>query len=94
MKLKFFAYIRDAEFAGCKEMEWPEPVSDLRALGHQLSEKFGQRFHDEFFSPDEEALGERIIIMINGRRSEFLQGLDTILKPTDTVLIFPVVAGG
>ena len=94
MKLKFFAYIRDPEFAGCKEMDWPEPAETLRDLGQALSELFGERFRDEFFSPDGSELGERIIVMINGRRCEFLKGLDTPLFPTDTVQIFPVVAGG
>jgi len=32
--------------------------------------------------------------MVNGRRIEFLQGLDTPLTDRDTVQIFPVVAGG
>ena len=59
-----------------------------------MSEKFGSKFRGEFFSPDGTALGERIIIFVNGRNVKFLQGLDTPLKDTDTVLVFPVVAGG
>lgn len=94
MTIRFFAYIRDPEFAGCREMPWNEPAETLYALGKQLSARFGSRFHDEFFSPDETALGERIIVMVNGRRSEFLAGLETPLKETDVVQIFPVVAGG
>ena len=94
MTIKFFAYLRDAEFAGCKELELTEAPASLRELGHVLSARFGQTFHDEYFSPDETEHGEKIILMVNGRRSEFLDGLDTPLKPSDTVLIFPVVAGG
>ncbi len=94
MTLKFFAYLRDAEFAGCKEMTWDIPAETVRILGRQLSDRFGRRFHDEFFSPDESVLGERIIVMVNGRRSDFIGGIDAPLKPTDTVQIFPVVAGG
>ena len=94
MKINFYAYLRDAEYAGCKELELAEDPASLRELGHVLSERFGQTFHDEYFSPDETEHGEKIILMVNGRRSEFLDGLDTPLKPSDTVLIFPVVAGG
>ena len=94
MNLKFFAYIREPDFAGCKEMAWETPCASVRELGHQLSGRFGSRFHDEFFSPDESALGERIIVMVNGRRTDFLQGIDTPLRDSDTVQIFPVVAGG
>lgn len=93
MKIQFFAYLRDPEFAGCKEMSWPQAPT-LRALGEELCDKFGARFRDEFFAPGGTALGERVIVMVNGRRVEFLEGLDTALRDTDTILIFPVVAGG
>ena len=93
MTLKFFAYIRDPDFAGCKELPWKGAAS-LRELGEQLSERFGAKFRGEFFSPDGAELGERIIILVNGRNVKFLQGLDTVLSDTDTVQIFPVVAGG
>ena len=94
MTLKFFAYIRDPDFANCKEMPWPGGEKDLRELGKHLSEKFGAKFRGEFFSPDGSELGERIIVLINGRNVKFLQGLDSPLRETDTVQIFPVVAGG
>lgn len=93
MTVQFFAYLRDPEFAGCRETSWP-PAPTLRSLGEQLCEAFGARFRGEFFTPDGTALGERVIVMVNGRRSEFLDGLDTALRETDTILIFPVVAGG
>lgn len=93
MTIQFFAYLRDPEFAGCKETVWPWAPT-LMELGRQLCKTFGPRFRDEFFSPDGASLGERVIVMVNGRRVEFLDGLDTPLKETDTVLIFPVVAGG
>ena len=93
MTVQFFAYLRDPEFAGCREIFWPHAPT-LRALGEQLCEAFGARFRDEFFAPGGEALGERIIVMANGRRAEFLDGLDTALRETDIILIFPVVAGG
>ena len=32
--------------------------------------------------------------MINGRRAEFLMGLDTPLREDDLIQIFPIVAGG
>lgn len=66
----------------------------MRALGEALCERFGPKFRAEFFSPTGAELGEKIIVMVNGRRVEFLSGLDTPLKDSDTVQIFPVVAGG
>ena len=93
MTVQFFAYLRDPAFAGCKSVSWP-PVPTLRDLGEALCGADGDRFRGEFFSPDGTALGERVIVMVNGRRLEFLDGLDTALRDTDTILIFPVVAGG
>ena len=93
MTVRFFAYLRETKYAGCKEMTCPAPET-VAKLGEELSQRFGQAFREEFFSPEGNALGERVIVMVNGRRIEFLQGLDTPLADRDTVQIFPVVAGG
>lgn len=93
MKVKFFAYIRDKEYAGCKEIERPV-CDDLRTLGKELSDAYGEKFRKLFFSPDETKFGDEILVFVNGRRAEFLDGLDTKLSDSDTVLLFPVVAGG
>lgn len=93
MKVKFFAYIRDKEYAGCKET-MIEDCEDLRQLGEKLSQRYGERFRKLYFSPDGTDFGEEIIVLVNGRRAEFLDGLDTMLTREDTVLLFPVVAGG
>lgn len=93
MKVKFFAYIRDNDYAGCKETEISAPA-DLKALGHELSDRYGDKFRRFYFAPDETDFGKDAIILVNGRRAQFLSGIDTSLKDSDTVLIFPVVAGG
>ncbi len=93
MTVQFFAYLRDPAFAGCREASWPHAPT-LRALGEQLCGAYGRRFREEFFSESGEELGERVIVMVNGRRAEFLDGLDTALRESDVILIFPVVAGG
>lgn len=93
MKIRFFAYIRDKEYAGCKETE-VSGCKDLRELGEQLSLRFGDLFRKFYFSPDGKEFGEEIIVLVNGRRAEFLNGMDTVLQENDTVLLFPVVAGG
>lgn len=93
MKVQFFAYYRDPEYAGCKEIQIPA-VETLRDFGNVLGELYGDKFKSEFFSPDMNAIGEKTIVLINGRRVDFLNGIDTELKDTDTVMVFPVVAGG
>lgn len=93
MKVRFFAYVRDKDYAGCKEIQRPA-CSDLRALGEELSDAYGETFRRFYFSPDGTGFGDQLIILVNGRRAEFLDGIDTKLTDSDTVQIFPVVAGG
>ena len=93
MKIRFFAYIRDKEYAGCRETE-VSGCRDLRELGEVLSSRYGDLFRSLYFSPDGKDFGEEVIVLVNGRRAEFLNGMDTVLKENDTVLLFPVVAGG
>ena len=93
MRVRFFAYVRDKDYAGCKEITRPA-CRDLRALGEELSEAYGEKFRSFCFTPDGSDFGANLIILVNGRRAEFLDGINTVLKDSDTVLIFPVVAGG
>lgn len=94
MTVKFFAYYRDPDFAGCKEMEWPEKAGSVYELCHQIADRYGRKFRSELLTPDGEEISERSIILVNGRRVDFLNGIHTPLTGSDTVLIFPVVAGG
>ncbi|MBR0374060.1 MAG: MoaD family protein [Mogibacterium sp.] len=94
MLVKFFAYFRDPGYAGCKEMAWPQSAETVIDLCHQIADRFGAKFRSELLTPDGTGISDRSIIMVNGRRIEFLNGVQTPLQDTDTVLIFPVVAGG
>ena len=93
MLVKFFAYYRDKDFAGCKETT-VQPVNNLKELGEVLSERYGDTFRNEFFDASGNEIGEKTIVLVNGRRAEFVGGLQAELKDSDIVLIFPVVAGG
>ena len=94
MTVKFFAFFRDADFAGCSEMQWPEEAGSVYELCHQIAGRFGQKFRNELLTPDGEAISDRSFVLVNGRRVEFLNGIHTVLHDTDTVFVFPVVAGG
>ena len=94
MTVKFFAYFRDPDFAGCKEMQWPLEAGTMYDLCRQITDRFGPKFRSELLTPDGNAISDRSIVLVNGRRIEFLDGIQTALKDTDTVYIFPVVAGG
>ena len=89
MIVKFFAFVRD--YTGTKETSIDGcPV--LKELLLRLCDKYGKRLSEKLFIKDR--LSEDIIIMVNGRHIEHLQGLDTRLEENDEISIFPRVAGG
>lgn len=92
MDVKYFAYIRD--YTGEKQTNWTAPAEDLAVLLKQLSQKYGHKFRDAVFDEKEEDLNPLIIIIINGRHVQHLDGIHTKLKSDDSISIFPVVAGG
>ncbi len=94
MTVKYFAYYRDPDFAGCKEMEWTEHADTVIGLCCQIADRFGEKFRKELITPDGSSICDRSIVMVNGRRIDFIGGPAAPLKDTDTVLVFPVVAGG
>ena len=94
MTVKFFAFYRGPDYAGCSEMEWPQAAGTVIELCRQIADRFGDQFRKEILTPDGSDICERSIIMVNGRRIDFIGGPGAPLKDTDTVLVFPVVAGG
>lgn len=89
MIVRYFAFFRD--YTGSKEISI-ESCPTLKELLEKLCVKYGMRFREKLFAGDR--LSEDIIIMINGRHIDHLDGLDTKLKDTDIISIFPRVAGG
>ena len=75
-------------------MPWPEKAGSVYELCHQISDRFGRKFRDELLTPDGEEISDRAFVLVNGRRIEFLDGIHTVLHETDTVFVFPVIAGG
>ncbi|HCX65754.1 MAG TPA: molybdopterin synthase sulfur carrier subunit [Eubacteriaceae bacterium] len=64
-------------------------VKDALAI---LLERFGKPFEEELLDGD--SLKNGITIFVNGVTAEALDGLDTLLKDQDTLLIMPPVGGG
>ena len=89
MIVRYFAFIRD--YTGSKEISI-ESSPTLRELLDKLCSRYGMRFREKLLVGDR--LSEDIIIMVNGRHIEHLEGLSTHLKDNDEISIFPRVAGG
>jgi MoaD family protein len=90
MRVKYFANVRN--LTGCLEEAWDQPAPTLRALVAGIARIHGQAFRDRV--QVDGRLHPTIIVMVNGQSVVHLDGLDTALAPDDTVVFFPMVAGG
>jgi molybdopterin synthase sulfur carrier subunit len=90
MRVKYFANVR--ALTGCLEEAWDRPAATLRELVAGLAGVHGRAFQDRVVSGGR--LHPTIIVMVNGQSVVHLDGLDTPLAPDDTVVFFPMVAGG
>ena len=90
MLVKFFATYR--QIAGCRSCDIPAPDSVL-ALMEELSTRWPE-FRSLILNEGGNDKGDDVIIMVNGRHIEHLDGVATPLTEDDYVAITPLVAGG
>jgi sulfur-carrier protein len=89
--LKLFATLRD--LAGVRELEVPfehgqtvrELVETIRDIQPELAE--------EIVNAEGEMTG-LVHILVHGRHTQWLDGLDTVIKDSDVVVLMPPSAGG
>ena len=91
MTVKYFATIRTYTGETARRLEGAPPT--LGELLAQLAQRYGAPFRHAVLTGDD-ALGEAVIILVNGRNVVHLRGLETPLADDDEVSIFPLVAGG
>ena len=90
MLVKFLATYR--QITGCKSCDVPAP-QDVLALMAELSARW-PKFRNLILSEDGTDKGNDVIILVNGRHIEHLDGIATKLTEDDYVVITPLVAGG
>ena len=90
MLVKFFATYR--QISGCKSCDVDAP-QDVLALMDMLSQRW-PAFRTLILNEDGTDKGDDVIIMVNGRHIEHLDGVATALSEQDYVAITPLVAGG
>ena len=90
MLVKFFATYR--QIAQCKSCDVAAP-QDVLALLEELSARW-PAFRDLILNEEGTDKGDDVIIMVNGRHIEHLDGVATKLSEDDCVAVTPLVAGG
>jgi sulfur-carrier protein len=94
MKIRSYAYFR--EMLGGQEITWNRPAATLGDLLSDLSRQHGMPFRRWVYEDNgrSDKLSHLVIIMVNGRDVRDGLGIDTPLKPEDTIIMFPPLAGG
>ncbi len=82
--------VRDA--TGKSEEEWNAPAATLGVLVRDLIARYGVNLQKWVMEKGE--MNGLSIILVNGRDARHTGLLETPLKPDDTVVIFPPLAGG
>lgn len=90
MLVKFFATYR--KIAECESFDAPA-LSSIYELLHFCSDKWPE-FRNLLLDESGENLGPDLIIMVNGRHIQHLDGINTKLNESDVVAITPQMAGG
>lgn len=90
MTVKFFANLRP--ITKVKETSVAAP-KDIRELLLLLSSLYGKELRNKLLTKDDR-LHPDMIVLLNGRHIEHLQGEDTSLSDEDLVSFFPRIAGG
>ena len=92
MKVNFYATLRQIVGQKTVEFDLPEGITAAQLLEVVL-ERF-PRMRPELVNENGRLHGH-IHIFVNGRDAPFLENkIDTIIKPTDKIDIFPPVGGG
>lgn len=90
MKVKFFATYR--QIAECESFDAPALCS-IHELLKYCSERWPE-FCNLLLDKSGKNLGPDLIIMVNGRHIQHLDGIKTKLTEDDVVAITPQMAGG
>mgnify|MGYP001011981320 CR=1 FL=1 len=91
MTLKYFAHLR--EITRISEENYSPHAPTLRALLDDLCRRYGSAFRGWLLTPEGE-LSQIAIVLVNGNDVRHTGMLETPLSPSDTVCMFPPVAGG
>lgn len=95
IEVKVTAVLDIAELLGERKQVINVPEgSRIEDLVDLLVAKHGQRLRDRLFQSNSRMLRKDVYLFLNGRHIFFLDGVKTVLKEGDEVLIMPAAGGG
>lgn len=95
IKVKVNTILGFTDIVGQKETDLSLPEgSTVGSLLEEMVKTFGEKLSCRLFEKGSDRLLPYIRLMVNGRDIAFLQGMGTVLRESDEVLILPPVSGG
>jgi molybdopterin synthase sulfur carrier subunit len=91
MIIRYFATLRD--ITRQREQAWNQPVTTVHDLLQALCTNYGPEFR-RWIVDENGTFGGYCVVLVNGVDYRELDGIETRLKPSDIIAIFPPVAGG
>jgi molybdopterin synthase sulfur carrier subunit len=92
VEVKFFTSLREITGKKVDQVQSPHTIT-IEELLTQLSKKYGKEFREYLYN-EKGKVHRYLSILVNGKSTNILQGLNTELKEGDTVAILPPVGGG
>jgi len=84
-----------SKIVGAREIEISVPNGcTLQGILENMVDTYGDELASHLFQPKSTNLLPYLRLMVNGRDIAFLDGMNTLLKEGDEVLILPPVSGG
>lgn len=74
-----------------REIDEGSTVEDVL---NDLSKEYSSQYKEEIYDPETRALNEMVMIILNGHLLHALQGLETVLRQDDVIVIAPLSVGG
>jgi molybdopterin synthase sulfur carrier subunit len=92
VKVRFFTSLREITGKKVEEVQL-QGIITVEELLTQLSAKYGKKFMEYLYN-EKGKVYDYLSILVNGKSTNLLQGLDTELREGDVVAILPPVGGG
>jgi molybdopterin synthase sulfur carrier subunit len=92
VEVRFFTSLREITGKKVEEVQLQNAIT-VEELLTELSKKYGREFREYLYNEKGRVHGY-LSILVNGKSTNVLQGLDTKLKGGDTIAILPPVGGG
>jgi sulfur-carrier protein len=95
MKITLHTILGLKQVIGQKQIEIELPQeSTMEDLLATMRQKWGETLTPHLIDPAGGGIHSHLRVMVNGQTIQYLQGMKTVLKEGDEVLILPLISGG